>query len=78
MSASTTLRFCKDGSVVGVYTDLIPLHKLGTLTISRASTIEFNSTTQQWEVRWTGEESVAFSNPSRTVCNQWEVEQLNK
>jgi len=38
------------GEVVCLYTDLIPLHALGPLQVTRASTVEFDEAAQGWQV----------------------------
>ena len=45
------LVFQPDGSGAGLYTERIDLREIGALEVVRASEIEFNETTQQWEVR---------------------------
>jgi hypothetical protein len=45
------IQFCPDGSAHYLWTDAVPLHELGRLEIHRATNIEFNNTTQKWEVR---------------------------
>ena len=70
------LTFTPDGVVRGLHTDAIPLQSLGTLTVHRASTIEFNPTTQQWEVK-TADGATLHSDPSRSRCLAWEVEHFN-
>ena len=66
----------EDGTGTCIHTDAIPLHELGTLTVKRASTIEFNEAQQLWEVRMedklTGTWAVYFTDKSRAVCLQWE------
>jgi len=43
------------GEVVCLYTDLIPLHALGPLQVTRASTVEFDEAAQGWRVSlWEG------------------------
>jgi len=76
MNASV-LTFQPSGIVTGLYTEAIPLAKLGVLTIRRLTQIEFNGTSQQWEVKdRTGD--ILFSDPSRTRCLQWEHRQFNR
>jgi hypothetical protein len=66
-----------DGTVRCLWTDAIPLHELGPLEVTRASTIEFNNQAQKWEVRLASNtDAVAFSHPSRETCLQWEREAL--
>ena len=38
-----------EGDVVAVYSDKNQADKLGTSTITRASSVEFNNTTKEWE-----------------------------
>ena len=38
------------GEVVCLYTELIPLHALGPLQVTRASTVEFDEAAQGWQV----------------------------
>jgi hypothetical protein len=45
------LTFRPDGTITGLYAELIPLDEIGELEISRATSIEFNNTQQVWEVR---------------------------
>jgi hypothetical protein len=62
-----------DGTVRCLWTDAIPLQALGRLTLQRASTIEFDSTAQRWEVRLASKPGdVAFSHASRETCLDWE------
>jgi hypothetical protein len=75
------LTFHSNGTATTLYTDKLPLRELGTLAVQRASKIEFNNSTQEWEVRFTfGEPPAepAFSHPSREECLKWEREQLNQ
>jgi hypothetical protein len=69
------LTFELDGVVRCLHTDAIPLQSLGTLEVQRASTIEFNPTSQQWEVK-DAAGAILFTNPSRSCCLAWEVENL--
>jgi len=66
-----------DGSIECLHTDALPLGDIGSLTVRRASSVDFNESTQLWEVRWPGSDAIAFSNPSRSVCIGWEVETIN-
>ena len=70
------LHFQPDGTGAGLYTEAIDLQQIGVLDVSRASEIEFNSDTQQWEVfDYTGVR--VFADPSRETCLHWEREYFN-
>jgi len=70
------LTFDANGIGHCLHTDAIPLQSLGTLEVRRATTIEFNSATQQWEVKdATGQ--TLYSNPSRSCCLAWELDHFN-
>ena len=60
-----------------LFTEAIDLSALGALEIVRASTIEFNNTTQVWEVKST-EGAPSFSHPSRSACLDWEHQHFNQ
>jgi hypothetical protein len=65
------LVFQPDGSGAGLYTERIDLREIGALEVVRASEIEFNETTQEWEVfDYTGQK--VYSDASREACLQWE------
>ena len=67
------ITFALDGTARCLWTEAVPLHELGRLEVQRASTIEFNGTTQLWEVRLVSDpDTVAFSNASRDACLEWE------
>jgi hypothetical protein len=68
-----------DASGVGTcfYTEAIPLNEIGALEITRASTIEFNRQSQQWEVK-DKDGATLHSNPSRQQCLQWEHQHFNQ
>ena len=72
------INFAPDGTARCLWTEAVPLHEIGRLEIQRASTVEFDSTTQQWEVRLASNpEVVAFSHSSRETCLQWERNTIN-
>ena len=71
------LTFELDGTGHCLHTDAIPLQSLGTLEISRATSIEFNALTQQWEVE-DAEGVILFSHPSRSCCLAWELDRFNQ
>ena len=52
------------------------MHALGRLSIRRASTIEFDDASQQWEVR-SPDGARLYNSPSRQRCLDWERETFN-
>lgn len=75
---NAVIQFTPEGIARAVYTEEFPLQELGTLTATRASTVEHNATTQQWEVRLATEpDTIAYSHASRSECIRWEVAHLN-
>ena len=71
------LTFTQDGVGHCLHTDAIPLQSIGTLAVQRASTIEFNASSQQWEVK-DAEGVILHSNPSRSRCLEWELEHFTQ
>lgn len=71
------LTFDADGTGHCLHTDAIPLQAIGTLEVHRATTIEFNASTQQWEVK-DAEGAILFTNPSRSCCLAWELNHFNQ
>jgi hypothetical protein len=69
------ISFTPDGTAHCLWTDAISLHDLGHLQITRASNIEFNNTTQRWEVKDL-KGRVRFFARSRTACLEWEHQHL--
>ncbi len=70
------IHFNPDGTGAGLYTELIDLREIGSLEVVRASEIEFNETTQQWEVfDFTGKK--VHRDPSREACLRWERQHFN-
>lgn len=73
-----TLVFLPDGTAHCLWTEAVPLQEIGRLKLQRASTVDFNPTTQQWEVRLPSEpDAVIFSHSSRDTCLEWERNTLN-
>ena len=71
------LHFQPDGTGAGLYTEAIDLQQIGRLELSRASNIEFNPDSQQWEVfDYSGRK--VFADPSREVCLRWERGYFNQ
>ena len=71
MNPETVLTFHSDGTAQGLYTEAIPLHALGRLSIRRATTIEFDAAAQRWVVR-TPEGVERFRHARREACVAWE------
>lgn len=72
-----TITFDTDGTARCLHSDEIPLHTLGTMTVRRASNVEFNERSQEWEVwpetrLWTQSFFPMFRSPSRAECLAWE------
>jgi hypothetical protein len=71
-----------DGTARCLHTDIIPLQSIGRMTVRRASTVEFNERTQEWEVRVPRHDSFTrllgietrtlFANTSRQLCLEYE------
>lgn len=72
----TVIQFSPDGSGLALHTDAINLASIGTLTVKRASMVEFSNTRQQWQVRIG--RTVRFSNASRAQCLTWERQHFNR
>lgn len=70
------LTFKPHGTGRCLYTDAIPLHSLGRLRIRRFTRIEFNETTQQWEVHDLNNQVLHMSD-SRAACLDWEQDHFN-
>jgi hypothetical protein len=68
-----TITFHSDATASCLHTDAIPLQSLGHCRTRRASWIDFNEHTQEWEVRFDPHATTAeYSNPSRQDCLNWE------
>jgi hypothetical protein len=72
---NTTISFKPDRTAQCLWTEALPLYELGLLEIHRASNIEFNNTTQKWEVQ-DCKRKVRFFAKSRSACLQWENQNL--
>ena len=53
-----------------LYTEAIPLERIGKLSVERASQVEFCNRQQAWRVSVEG--SVLFCAPTRQLCLDWE------
>jgi uncharacterized protein YjlB len=71
------LTFDPNGLGHCLYTESVDLAAIGPLEITRASTIEHNHTTQQWEVRDRAGE-LLHQDPARTACLAWEHQYFNR
>ena len=72
---NAVLTFSTNGTGSCLYTELIDLHSIGRLEVSRASTIEFNNQTQHWEVKNRAGRVLYFAR-SRQACLEWEQHQF--
>ena len=70
------LTFTANGEGQCLYTEAIALGSIGRLTLRRATTIEFNESSQQWEVRDAGG-ALLHTHPSREACLAWEHRHFN-
>ncbi len=69
------ITFNAGGTAKCLWTEAVPLHELGRLEITRATNIEFNNSTQRWEVK-DRKGKVRFFSKSRSACLEWERENL--
>ena len=72
---NSVITFNTNGTGSCLYTELIDLHSIGRLEVSRASTIEFNNQTQRWEVKNQRGRTLFFAR-SRSACLEWEHNNL--
>ena len=77
MDKEFVLVFTKDGLGHGLYTEAIDLSRIGALSISRATSIEFDNKLQVWRV-YDRKEFPLYSSPSRQVCLDWEHDYFNQ
>jgi len=71
------LTFAPNGEGHCLYTEAIDLAAIGRLTLRRATTVEFDSVNQQWEVRDAGG-VLLHTDPSREACLAWEHRHFNQ
>ena len=69
------ISFHTDGTARCLRTEALPLYELGKLEIHRATNIEFNNTTQHWEVK-DQKGKVRFFARFRSACLEWEQQNL--
>jgi hypothetical protein len=70
------MTFGDDGTAQCLYHELIDLHELGHLACERASVIEFDQATQEWQVKSSDGATLLYCHASREVCLQWERDHL--
>ncbi len=58
-----------------LWTETVPLQEIGRLEIARATNVEFNNSTQQWEVK-DRKQKVRYFSKSRSACLAWEQQNL--
>ena len=64
--------FDADGTVRCLHSDLLPLREIGSMTVRRASNVEFNESSQQWEVLHLRTGAIMFASAVRAECLAWE------
>jgi len=69
----TVLCFRPDGTITGLYTEIIDLADLGRLIIQRASSIEFDNPCQLWRV-FDRNGKCIHASASRNDCLNWEAD----
>ena len=70
-----TISFTSDGTAQCLWTEALPLQELGRLEVTRATNIEFNNTTQHWEVK-DRRGKVRFFAQLQSACLEWEQQNL--
>ena len=73
-----TISVSESGDIETLWTDALPLAELGTMTMKRASKIEFNEEIQMWGVFIEGSRAAVYANASRQACLDWEIEYFNR
>lgn len=76
MTRTLKVTFDTDGTGHCLYGELIDLRAVGTLECRRASHIEFDAGSQQWQVLTPDRGTVLFSSPFRRECETWEHDHL--
>lgn len=72
-----TLFIKPNGNIECLYSEEIDLSELGTLTVQRASHVEFNNEKQLWEVRLVNSGVLGYFKTRREALD-FEIEVLNK
>jgi len=60
-----------DGTVEGLYTDVIPLRELGKVYVARATNVEFDDSAQKWVVTLP-DGTELYKHESREQALNWE------
>jgi len=69
------ITFQSDGTATALWSEEIDLRELGTVTVNRASNVEFDANTQEWVVfDLAGKE--LHREASRNACLIWEQDNL--
>ena len=76
MAVESIIDFSEEGLGECLYTEAVDLRSLGKIQCRRASYIEFNPRTQEWEVTDAESNKILYSHPSRQTCIEWEKENL--
>jgi hypothetical protein len=74
--STAVISFDRQGDGHCLYTEAVDLSSIGHLEIKRATMMEFNNGSQQWEVRHDGK--LLFQNPSRAICLAWEQQHFSR
>ncbi len=74
-SIDATLTILPNGTLQGLYTEVIDLGALGRLNIQRLTTVEFDHRSQLWRVL-DRQGQCLYASPTRSLCLRWELEQL--
>ena len=74
--AEHAITFTPDGVGRGLYTDALDLTRIGTLSVRRATRIEFDGKAQYWRVYPARGRRALFNSPSREKCLGWERKYL--
>lgn len=74
---TTVLTFDNQGTGHCLYTELIDLPAIGSLQIVRATQIEFNNQTKEWEVKDSNNQ-LLFHHASRSTCLAYEQQHFNQ
>lgn len=72
MNDQVVIDFGLTGSARCLYSEAIDLHALGRLKVRRATRIEFDEKSQQWQVLSPDGSQVLHQDPRRGACLAWE------